>query len=81
MKRYCESHIIQDLSKKMVFIGGPRQVGKTTLSKALCKEAFADGEYFNWDIPDFHEDEPLTGQIQALEIIVDSSVQRFGYLG
>lgn len=33
----------------MVFVGGPRQVGKTTLSKALCHGEFAGGEYFNWD--------------------------------
>lgn len=33
----------------MVLIGGPRQVGKTTLSKALCRGQFAGGTYFNWD--------------------------------
>jgi hypothetical protein len=33
----------------MVFIGGPRQVGKTTLSKALCHGRFANGIYLNWD--------------------------------
>ena len=43
MKRYCESFIYQDLSKKMVFIGGPRQVGKTTLSKAFCHDQFQKG--------------------------------------
>jgi uncharacterized protein len=50
MKRYCQNHIFNDLTKKMVFVGGPRQVGKTTLSKDLCYEQFADSEYFNWDI-------------------------------
>ncbi len=49
MKRYCEPHIYQDITKKMVFIGGPRQVGKTTLSKALCHDQFAKGIYLNWD--------------------------------
>lgn len=49
MKRYCEPFIYQDLKKKMVFLGGPRQVGKTTLSKALCKDYFAGGVYLNWD--------------------------------
>ena len=49
MKRYCHDYIYEDLEKKMVFIGGPRQVGKTTLSKALCKKKFSKGEYFNWD--------------------------------
>ncbi len=49
MKRYCEKFIISDLKKKMVFIGGPRQVGKTTLGKRLLKEDHIHGEYFNWD--------------------------------
>lgn len=48
MKRYCEDFIIHDLQKKMVFVGGPRQVGKTTLSQNLNKR-FADCVYFNWD--------------------------------
>lgn len=33
--RYITSAIQLDLQKKMVFIGGPRQVGKTTLLKRL----------------------------------------------
>ncbi|MHB1946592.1 MAG: ATP-binding protein [Gammaproteobacteria bacterium] len=49
MKRYCEPFIYQDLTKKMVFLAGPRQVGKTTLSKSLCKGQFANGIYLNWD--------------------------------
>lgn len=49
MQRYCEPFIYQDLTKKMVFIGGPRQVGKTTLSKAFCYGKFANGVYLNWD--------------------------------
>lgn len=49
MKRYCEDYIYQDLTKKMVFIGGPRQVGKTTLSLNLCQDHFKDGIYLNWD--------------------------------
>lgn len=50
MQRLYEKFIIDDLDKKMVFIGGPRQVGKTTLSKLLCKSAFPNGEYLNWDV-------------------------------
>jgi predicted AAA+ superfamily ATPase len=30
--RYIVDFIVSDLRKKMVFIGGPRQVGKTTLA-------------------------------------------------
>jgi predicted AAA+ superfamily ATPase len=47
--RYIAPYIIKDLAKKMVFIGGPRQVGKTTLAKHLLKTNYPDGEYFNWD--------------------------------
>lgn len=34
----------------MVFISGPRQVGKTTLSKNLCHGIFKNGIYLNWDL-------------------------------
>jgi uncharacterized protein len=49
MKRYCEPYIFNDLKKKMVFIGGPRQVGKTTLSQKILNSNFPNGVYFNWD--------------------------------
>ena len=34
--------------KKMAFISGPRQVGKTTFARTLLKES-GQGCYFNWD--------------------------------
>lgn len=42
--------IRKDLENKMVFIGGPRQVGKTTLATSLLK-GFKPGHpaYLNWD--------------------------------
>jgi predicted AAA+ superfamily ATPase len=42
----------QDLAreKNMVFLVGPRQVGKTTLSK-IISEAYTNNLYFNWDDP------------------------------
>lgn len=49
MIRYIEPYIREDLQRKMVFIGGPRQVGKTTVSQALCQGEFAKHESFNWD--------------------------------
>ena len=49
MHRYIESFVKKDLAKKMVFIGGPRQVGKTTLSKNLAKDLEAKMQYYNWD--------------------------------
>lgn len=50
MKRYLENQIVQDLTKKMVFIGGPRQVGKTQISHQVAREYFRQYEYFNWDV-------------------------------
>jgi len=34
-KRYLQSQILKDLQRKMVFVAGPRQVGKTTLALGL----------------------------------------------
>src|SRR3990167_6712116 len=31
--RYLSSHIVRDIKEKMVFVSGPRQVGKPTLHK------------------------------------------------
>ena len=47
--RYLYENILKDLKRKMVFIGGPRQVGKTTISKNILKQAYPSGRYFNWD--------------------------------
>ena len=44
--RYLNSPVSQDLLEKMVFIGGPRQVGKTTLARQIIKEKKS---YLNWD--------------------------------
>ena len=45
MRRYLHAQVEKDLGKKMVFIGGPRQVGKTTLARQ-----FAVGDcYLDWD--------------------------------
>ncbi len=49
MYRYNYPFILQDIMQKMVFIGGPRQVGKTTLSKTLLDQAFTQEIYLNWD--------------------------------
>lgn len=44
--RYLRKHIEDDLKNKMVFIGGPRQVGKTTLAKSFLQQ---DQQYLSWD--------------------------------
>lgn len=48
--RYLKSVIQKTIGKKMVFIGGPRQVGKTTLSLEFIKPSSPLNEaYLNWD--------------------------------
>ena len=47
--RYITPSITEDLQRKMVFVGGPRQVGKTTLAKQLLASHGGNGRYFNWD--------------------------------
>ena len=48
--RYIFNQISEDLASKMVFIGGPRQVGKTTLSLNLIgASGKTSPAYLNWD--------------------------------
>ena len=48
MDRYQKTAIIKDLHKKIVFITGPRQCGKTTLAKMIAKE-FKSSIYLTYD--------------------------------
>lgn len=54
MDRYLKKYIIEDLDKKIILLTGPRQTGKTTLSKMLEN----DFDYFNYD----HVDDRLSLQ-------------------
>jgi len=45
MKRYLENFLLRDLKEKIVFLSGPRQVGKTTLSKQITNSF----TYLNYD--------------------------------
>jgi predicted AAA+ superfamily ATPase len=51
MKRYLASQVRADLGKKLVFLVGPRQVGKTTLARQLMED-FQRPQYLNWDVAD-----------------------------
>lgn len=52
MERYYSNSIPQDAfaDKKMAFLSGPRQVGKTFLAKTFLE---SEKNYFNWDETDF----------------------------
>jgi len=47
-KRYLTNSIKEDLGEKMVFLGGPRQVGKTTIARDIIAKEFKSA-YYNWD--------------------------------
>lgn len=50
--RYLTSLTLEELPEKMVFLGGPRQVGKTTFSLSLLGAADRHHPaYLNWDAP------------------------------
>jgi predicted AAA+ superfamily ATPase len=51
MERYLKTAVTRDLEEKMVFLGGPRQVGKTTLALSLLGDGGNETHpaYLNWD--------------------------------
>lgn len=76
MKRYCSDFIFADLSKKMVFIGGPRQVGKTTLSKSY-RSNFNKSEYFNWDADEDRQNILKKQWKQDDELVIFDEIHKF----
>ncbi len=48
-ERYLHQVIASDLKHKMVFLGGPRQVGKTTLARLIGAKDYRVHSYLNWD--------------------------------
>jgi uncharacterized protein len=45
---HLDGQVRKDLARKMVFVAGPRQVGKTTLARGLSA---ATKGYLSWDVP------------------------------
>ena len=78
LPRYLSGPIEDDLESKMVFLGGPRQVGKTTLALALLQ---ADGPrhpgYLSWDDPHVRPD-LLRGNLPGGEkLVVLDEIHKF----
>ena len=57
----------------MVFVSGPRQVGKTTLAREVLPDPAG---YLNWDIPE-HRDAILRGRLPATEMLVFDELHKF----
>lgn len=74
LHRYLSEWIEEDLAHRMVFIGGPRQVGKTTVALALLGDARREQApaYLNWDLL-ADRDDILAGRLPTNEprIVLD----------
>lgn len=51
MDRYIKKHLLEYADKKIILLTGPRQVGKTTLTKSLNQSL----AYYNYDVKDNFE--------------------------
>lgn len=71
--RYLEAQVRQDLRRKMVFIAGPRQVGKTTLAQRLPGAAKG---YLNWDVP-ADRDRILRGELPVNRLWVFDEIHKY----
>ena len=79
VKRYIAKSVHEDLTQKMVFIGGPRQVGKTTFSFSMlgpdANEKHA--AYLNWDNPQVRP-QLLQGEIPAgQQLVILDEIHKF----
>lgn len=73
MKRYLQKQIIKDIKRKMVFLGGPRQVGKTTLALQLLEDR---KNYLNWDKSE-HREKILKGELPSGKMLVFDEIHKY----
>ena len=78
LPRYLHAPVEDDLRRKMVFLGGPRQVGKTTLALSLLG---ASGKrhpgYLSWDDPRVRPD-LLRGRLPgAQKLLVLDEIHKY----
>jgi predicted AAA+ superfamily ATPase len=71
--RYLTSQIKADLARKMVFVAGPRQVGKTTLARSLPG---AKGAYLNWDV-DADRARILAQELPSTKLWIFDEIHKF----
>ena len=78
LARYLNACIKEDLANKMVFLGGPRQVGKTTLALSLLgTTSTRHPAYLNWDAPQVRS-RVLQGELPGgQDLIVLDEVHKF----
>lgn len=75
MRRAQKNAIIQDLSKKMVFLAGPRQAGKTTLAKSIASE-FSSHIYLTYDRLEDREIILKEAWLPSVELIILDEIHK-----
>ena len=71
--RYLEAQVRRDLARKMVFVAGPRQVGKTTLARRILGRRSG---YLNWDAaPD--REAILRGELPSSNLWVFDEIHKY----
>src|SRR6266704_6718692 len=72
-RRYLAPQVLRDLARKMVFVAGPRQVGKTTLARSLPGAAAA---YLNWDVAP-HRERILRGELPPGRLWIFDEIHKY----
>ena len=75
MKRKIYNKVVSDLKKKMVFIVGPRQVGKTWLAKEIMKE-YKNPIYLNFDNSEHREIIKKQSWLKDVDLIVFDEIHK-----
>jgi hypothetical protein len=71
--RYLAAAVKRDLARKMAFVAGPRQVGKTTLALGLPG---ARAGYLNWDAAE-HRERILRGELPPGKLWVFDEIHKY----
>ena len=75
MERYQKKAILKDLQKKMVLLSGPRQSGKTTLSKMIAKE-HKSSVYLTYDRLEDRKIILDEGWLESTELIILDEIHK-----
>jgi hypothetical protein len=73
VRRYLRPQVERDAARKMVFVAGPRQVGKTTLALSLPN---ARRGYLSWDVA-AHRERILRGELPASRLWVFDEIHKY----
>jgi uncharacterized protein len=75
MNRIQKTNIIKDLEKKMVFLCGPRQIGKTWLAKEIAND-FKNSVYLNYDRFEDREIIKREGWLESTDLLILDEIHK-----